>query len=387
MSRIVYIFTHPLAARYLLHGQLAYMRERGFDVTLITAPGPDAELVREREQVELRCVPMSREIDLGTDLSALGRIVGELRELKPDIVYAGTPKAGLLGMLAARFLRVPVRVYAVCGLRLETTRGFKRAVLTTTERTTSACATRLFFVSESLRRSYLGLRLAAPKKTTVIGKGTLNGVMPARFAPTPEQTAQRNAYRAEAGIQDGDRVIGFVGRLTRDKGVVDLFEAFETIVADYPRARLLLIGDFERGDPVPPQIEQALRRHPRVSLAGFSEDVPPWLSLMELLVLPSYREGFPNVPLEAACAGLPVLGYASTGVVDAVVHGVTGHLVDTGDVAALASGMRMYLDDADLRRRHGRAGRERAERDFDAAHVWARYAEAFESLLELRESE
>ena len=177
-----------------------------------------------------------------------------------------------------------------------------------------------------------------------------------RYQATPDLRQRAAAVRADYGIPAAAPVVGFVGRLTRDKGVGELLEAFELVRARVPGARLLLRGDFEPGDPVPPETVRKLRWHPQISVAPFGQQMEACYQAMDVLAFPSFREGFANVPMEAAAAGLPVAGFAATGTVDAVVNRVTGTLVPPGDAAALGESIVRYLQDPELRRRARRGG-------------------------------
>ena len=382
MARLALVVTSGMTARLLLRGQPAFLQRMGFDVQVICSPGEDLESVRRQEGVEVLGVAMSRTIRPLQDLLALGQIFRHLRRLRPDIVNAGTPKAGLLGILAARLAGVPVRIYTLRGLRLETTHGWRRRLLTAAERLAAASAHRIVCVSESLRRRYLDLGLAPEAKTVVLGAGSSNGVDCERFHPDAAQGPAAAELRKRLGIPGGAPVIGFVGRLTRDKGIEDLGWIFSTRIAPYlDDCRLLMVGDFEPGDPVANDVRRELTRHPRIVLTGQVEDSAPYYGLMHVLAFPSYREGFPNVPLEAAASGLPVAAYAATGTVDAVAHGTTGTLISVGDRSALAEALRHYLEDVGLRRRHGEAGRRRVEGHFDRKLVWHSWIEEYRRLL------
>jgi glycosyltransferase involved in cell wall biosynthesis len=360
------------------------MSRWGFDVTLVSSPGRELDEVAAREGVAVAPVAMLRDPSPAADLRSLAAMVSALGRLRPDIVHASTPKAGLLATLAAAALRVPVRVYLVRGLRLETASGSLRRVLTGTERLASAAAHRVYCNSESLRRRMLAFRLAPASKLSVIGHGSSNGVDADRFAPTPSRVAAAAAHRRDLGIGEQDRVIGFVGRLVGDKGIRELLDAFDAITRDDARTHLVLVGDSFAGDSMPSDLRARVARLQRVHAVGQVTDTETWYPAMDVVAFPSYREGFPNVPLEAACAERPVVGFAATGTVDAIADGETGRLVRVGDTAALTAELRRYLVDPAIRAQHGRAGAERARRLFAADVLCRAWAEEMTGLLRAR---
>jgi lipopolysaccharide/colanic/teichoic acid biosynthesis glycosyltransferase/glycosyltransferase involved in cell wall biosynthesis len=367
--RLVHVTTVPQTL-YFLRGQVAYMKSRGFDVSAIASPGPDLQTFADLEGIDVHAVEMPRRITPFGDLRALFRLVRVLRRLKPDVVHSHTPKGGLLGMIAAWLAGVPARAYTLHGLPLETARGLKRTLLRWTERVSCALARRVYAVSGSLRRRASAERLCPAGKIAVLGAGTVNGVdAEKRFAPSPCPYEAAAARRA-CGIPSEVRVVGYVGRIVRDKGVEDLVRAWGEIREAFPDVHLLVVGAFEPQDPVSPAAAETLRRDPRVRLAGHVDSMRAMYSIMDVVVLPTYREGFPQVPLEAAAMERPVVATRVTGCVDAVVDGETGTLVEPGDARAIAEAVGAYLRDPDLRQRHGREGRARALRDYRPENLW-----------------
>jgi glycosyltransferase involved in cell wall biosynthesis len=275
--RLVYMVTHPASARVLLSGQLRFMQAWGFDVTLIASPGPDLEVSRAREEVAVREVAMARDVALLLDATALSRLVSVLRSLRPDIVIAGTPKAGLLGMVAARMLRVPVRIYFLLGLRLETSTGLELRVLGTTERIAAWCAHDVICVSHSLREAFVAGGYAPAHKVRVRGEST-NGIDTDRFAPTAEVLTAAARVRGELGIPAAAPVIGFIGRLNRDKGIVDLLDAFDQVRTRHTDGRLLLVSADLADEDTARDVAERIPRTPGVIRVPFVEDVPPVLA-------------------------------------------------------------------------------------------------------------
>lgn len=377
---VVHVTTIP-ASLYFLSGQASFIRGCGFDVHAISSPGCDLFTFRDRERAQVHPVAMTRKITPLRDLAALCRIWLALQRIRPQIVHAHTPKGGLLGMIAAWLARTPVRVYHMRGLPLVTASGMRRRLLRATEKTSCALAHRVIAVSHSVRAIAIEEGLCRGEKITVLAGGSGNGVdAVGRFKPLGE--AERLAARAQHGIPADALVIGFVGRLVREKGIVELAMAWRRLREDDPRLHLLLVGPLEPEDPLPAEVLAALSSDPRVHLTGLDRDTPRLYAAMDVFALPTYREGFPNVALEAAAMELPVVAMAVPGCVDAVQDGITGTLVPQRDALALAKALQQYLSEPHLRAKHGEAARRRVLGEFRREAIWQAIADEYGALLE-----
>lgn len=306
----------------VLADRIRAFRKAGYRVSVLSAPGEWLNQNGKDQGAEPHAIPMQRGISVLADCVALFRIWRLIGRLKPDIVEFSTPKAGLLGSIAARLCRVPVRIYFLRGLKLETSSGVKRFLLLRAEKLAAYCAQAVVCNSRSLRAKALECGIAGESKLLVLGEGSSNGVDTRRFSPGPSR------IRELLGIPHDAPVVGFVGRLTRDKGVPELLEAFASLLRSEPGAYLLLVGWFDASED---ELDLAWRKriesHPRVIHTGFVQDTAPYYRAMDLLALPLWREGFPNVVLEASASGVPVVATNCTGSRDAVVPGVTGLLI------------------------------------------------------------
>ena len=363
--KVLHVTTVPLTLHFLA-GHVVHAKSRGFEVHALSSPGERLDAFGRDMQIEVHPAAMSRRMTPLADLAALWRIVRVIRHVRPTIVDGHTPKGGLLAMMAAALCGVPVRIYHQHGLPLMTATGLRRRVLRATERTACGLAHQVIGISGSLRDVLIAEGLCPPSKVTVLGRGSVDGVEADRtFDPARVSADAARRVRARYRIPPDALVVGFVGRVVRDKGLIELTQAWRALREEYPSLHLLVAGPFESQDPIPADVEAALRTDSRVHLAGMVHDVASIYRAMDLFVLPTYREGFGTSLLEAAAMELPVIATRIPGCVDAVRDRETGLLVPARDAEALAAAMRVYLDDPELRRRHGVSGRRRALREFD----------------------
>jgi glycosyltransferase involved in cell wall biosynthesis len=325
---------------------------------------------------------MSRQIMPIRDLFACMKMFLFFLKKRFDIVHVHTPKGGAVGLLAAFMARLPVRIYTIHGLPLETASGFKRRLLWLVEKLSCSLSTHILAVSESLRKKIIQEKLCRPEKIAVLENGTACGIDIIHFSPDEHTSRAGLQIRRQFGIPEEDIVIGFLGRLTPEKGVDTLIRSFLELENEHENLVLLLVGDL---DEVRETFEQDLLNiimsHRRIIHVEFQEDVVPFYAAMNLYVMPTRREGFGMTFLEAGAMNLPVIGTQVTGCVDAVDHGNTGLLVNPDDPKALKAAIFMLINDKELRLKLGRQGRERVEQLFPSKRLVQAHIDLYNQVL------
>ncbi|MGI8415395.1 MAG: glycosyltransferase family 4 protein [Nakamurella sp.] len=367
--RLLVATTIPETAWTIMRGQLQHLQRSGFDVVLVSSPGRRLEQTGQREGIDVRAVPMRRELSPMADLIALWRLFRLLRAEPVDISYVCTPKAALLAGLAAAAVGTRTRIYALWGLRLETEHGWRRAILWVSEWISIHTAHHVIAVSPSLLDRARQLRLLGKRRGVVLARGASNGVDVDALVPTCPHRSDGAHLRDELGIPEGDFVFGFVGRMTVDKGISELLGAFAVVQDQHPDVWLVIAGAEELAG-LPEPIRRQLTQLRNVRLTGWIEDAAPVYQAIDCLVLPSYREGFPNVPLEAAAAGRPVITTSVTGAVDSIIPNQTGLLVKPRSASDLAAAMKHLAGHREQARQMGEAGRRFVVQHYTNQIVW-----------------
>lgn len=390
MKKIIRITTVPISLDKLLGKQLGFMNQY-YKVTAVSADKPELERVAKKYGVGHHHVEMTRAITPFKDLVAVWKFYRFLQEEMPEMVHSHTPKAGLVGMMAAYFAGVPVRMHTVAGLPLLEATGIKRIILNIVEKITYAFATKVYPNSFAMRDIIIREGFCAAGKLKVLGNGSSNGIDTEYFSPSAIPLVKTTALRAELGITDDDFVFIFVGRLVADKGINELVEAFvkgkakgfcsakefaSPSVADrYDRVegevkvkaegkakveveaegdfgrhgrnvKLLLVGPLEEDlDALLPETLETIQSHPDIISVGYQDDVRPYFALSDALAFPSYREGFPNVVLQAGAMALPSIVTNINGCNEIIKEGENGMIIPVKDSAALQQAMEKVMDD------------------------------------------
>ena len=347
--RIIFGVTTDQSLR-LLGETPSVFQERGWDVTVVSGDAVGIGEPAEKTGWRLVRIKMSRRPAFLADLFALVRWIQLLRASSPDVVSAGTPKAAFLALFSSWLVRVPVRIYMLRGLRLETSKGLSQVILRWAERLTSFFSTKVIAVSHSLRKAYVGRGLAPDSKVSVVGFGSSHGVSLAPSDLRIEMPTEviRSLERAR---NEKRPVVCFAGRFSRDKGS-EVFPKMRASLADRGLDHeFLVLGPIEDSGWHLKVDDTAPIRPPIV--AGTVENISPFLKYVDVLALPSLREGLPNVVLEAALASIPAVTTSATGAVDSVIHGITGIIVPPGDAAAFSAAIKTLLCNDLLRERMG----------------------------------
>ena len=309
-----------------------------YDVVAVSTPDDELREMAQREGIRVIGVPMRRPIAPLRDIVSLWRLIRVFRRERPTMVHSITPKAGLLSMIAARICRVPIRLHTFTGLVFPTATGLKQRILMLTDRITCACATHIVPEGEGVKADLINYNITR-KPLQVLGYGNVRGIDLNHYRRTPEVMA------AAQSISRSDVfTFVFVGRVVRDKGINELVEAFVRLHQAEPATRLILVGWFEDNlDPVSDQTKQDIERCDAIEAVGSQSDVRPWLAAADALVFPSYREGFPNVVIEAGALDLPSIVTDINGSREIIVHGQNGIIVPPRNAQALLQAMTQFV--------------------------------------------
>lgn len=334
-KKIIRITTVPISMALLLNGQLEYM-SNFFEIIGISSSGEHLDYLKNHERIKTFSIEMSRSITPFHDLISLTKLIYIIIKERPDIVHSHTPKAGTIAMVASWICRVPIRIHTVAGLPLVKYSGIERIILDFVEKITYACATKVYPNSFGLKDIILQNKYCSESKIHVIGNGSSNGINTEYFSSDQVSSETINKIKEEYRISRNDFVYIFIGRLVKDKGIDELVKAFNNIYRTHSNVKLLLIGNRESElDPLQHETEQFIQNHPAIILTGFQSDIRPFLSISNVLTFPSYREGFPNVVLQAGAMGLPSIVSNINGCNEIIEDGINGILIPPKNASAL----------------------------------------------------
>ena len=382
MPKLLRITTVPVSLHKLLQGQINYMQENGFEVILASAGGKEIEAIEKETGIPVHILPLTRKISPFTDLQALWQTYKLIKKHKPDIVHTHTPKAGITGMLAAKLAGVPVRMHTVAGMPLMEAKGIKRKILNLVEKCTYWSATKIYPNSYGLKEFIIQDKLAHPSKLKVIAKGSSNGIDTAYFHPEHFSLSQKENLKKQLGINPEDTVFVFIGRLVGDKGINELIKAFQKLSGNQKNIKLLLVGNEEPElDPLQTETKENILSNPQIITTGWVEDVRPYLAISDILVFPSYREGFPNVVLQAGAMGLPAIVTDINGCNEIITHHHNGLIIPPKDEKAVYEAMNLLMENLELRSRLAQNARPGIEAKYKQEAVWEALLEEYRRAL------
>lgn len=381
-SKVIRATTVSISMNIILRDQLCFLNQY-YDVVGVSSYDPKhSEELIKREGVKFIPVNMSRDIDLKEDLKALYKIYRVLKKESPDLIHTQTPKAGMLFMLAGKLAGVKFRIQTVGGTPLPELSGLKKRIVKAAEKLTYSCATEVWPNSRGLKEYLIDENLISSSHSKVIGNGSSNGVDINHFDPGLDFKEQVTEIRSKHEIAKDNFVFLFIGRIAEEKGIRELVSAFSQIKESHPGIKLLLVGPFENDfGKLDFRTTQQLKENDDIILAGRHDDVRPYLSLSNVLVLPSYREGFPNVVLQAGSMGLPSVVTNINGCNEIIEEGVNGLLVKKKSVESLKTKLKLILTDDVLRKRIKKNCRPKITEKFSREYILECYKREYDRLL------
>ena len=369
-KKLIRITTVPLSLDKLLEGQLRFMNEL-YEVIAVSSEKEYLDKIGKKENVSTFHIEMTRKITPIQDVISVIKMYSFLKKTKPFIVHTHTPKAGIVGMLAAKLAGVPHRLHTVAGLPLLEATGIKRKLLDFVEKLTYSSATKVYPNSNALREIIQQNNYCNPSKLKVIGNGSSNGIDTSYFDASHFSGEQNSILKQQLGISQNDFVFIFVGRIVADKGINELVAAFSTLQKENPNIKLLLVGPFEEElNPLQPETMNEIQTNPSIISAGYQNDVRPYFAISNALVFPSYREGFPNVVMQAGAMDLPSIVSNINGCNEIIIEGENGTIIPVKDQNALLNAMKIITQNDAVIQKHTQNARPLIVSRYEQKVVW-----------------
>ena len=377
MKKLIRITTIPLSLEKLLEDQGRYFKTH-YNITFVAANVQKLEVVAEQQGVDHFPLEMTRKITPLQDLFCLIRLYYFLRKEKPLIVHTHTPKAGIIGMLASCLAGVPIRLHTIAGLPLMEARGLKRSLLLAIEKLCYYCATKVYPNSKGLLSFVLEKRLAPKEKLKIIGKGSSNGIDTDYFSKKKITDSQIKTLKKSLDLNTNDFIYCFVGRLVGDKGINELVNAFCEVNKAIPSSKLLLVGPYESDlDKLSNQTQKIINTHTNIITTGFQADIRPYLAASNVFVFPSYREGFPNVVLQAVAMEVPCIVSDINGCNEIIQDEVSGAIVPPKQVTPLVKEMQVFYQNKNLCNTYAQKAKKYVRTHFERHQFWTYLLEEY----------
>lgn len=380
--KVLHVFTLATTAESFFDGQFSYLSEAGYDLHLVASTEPSQDFC-ERNKVTFHKIDIARKVDLKADIRSILALRRVIKREKFNAVVGHTPKGALVAMCAGRLSGVKTRIYYRHGLIYTTAAGLKRRIFKSVEQFTAALATNIVNVSPSLSVLAVKDRLNGKRKQTVIGSGTCGGIDALDIFNPDKLSTSGQAELKKQIIGNCDFVVGFCGRLCKDKGIGELVEGFKLFQSIHPeiKSRLLLVGPFDERDILANDVKSEIASNPDIIAIGRQpkSKLPNLYAVMDVFVFPSYREGFGMSVIEASAMQVPILVSRSHGCVDSIVENVSGRYIDIS-AESISDGLEAMLD-SDLRERLGSGGRDSVLRKYDRKKMWPLIKEYYASVI------
>jgi glycosyltransferase involved in cell wall biosynthesis len=369
--KVLHVVNISFVLPYYIGGQFDFFSDKGYELYVACSPSDDLEVYSKEKKFTNIPVRILRKINPFMDLIAIIKLVSAIKKNNIDIVVGHTPKGALLGMTASYIVGIKKRIYFRHGIMYETSTGFKRSVLKFLEKFTGSLATKVICVSPSVLKISNTVKLSKKEINVILNKGTCNGIDSInQFNPEIISNSNKKNLERTLGISENDIVIGYTGRLVKDKGIEELIEAWVMVKKKYHNAKLLLIGPFEKRDALNTRCSDFIKNEESIIWTGQVSDTFNYYYLMDVFILPSYREGFPTVVLEASAMKLPVITSRSTGCIDSIIENQTGIFTEISPDAIFNS-IAYYIQNPELRVTHGLNGREYVIENFQQQRIWS----------------
>ena len=380
MSKKKFFFVTTIPGSLSFFNGQYQLLQQDFDITAISSQRQQLEQFGEQQGIKVHYIPMEREISLLKDWGGLIRFIIYFIKEHPSVVHGNTPKGSLLSMLASWMNRVPVRIYMCHGLRYQGCSGFKRRLLMQMERISCKCATHVICVSKGVSEVLIEDKITK-KKPIVIWNGSVRGIDTKKFDPNNEY--DKVGIKKKFGINAGDYVLTFVGRIVKDKGINELVEAFSVLSSRHSNMKLLLIGKMEMdGNPISEHSLQYIQENPAIIATGSQQDIPSFLSITDLFVFPSYREGFGLSLMEAGAMGVPSIATNIIGCREVIQEGKTGLLIPTHSSTAIVEAVERLYNDKELYNTLRLNCRDSIVNRYEQKALWDKYRDYYVHLAD-----
>ena len=381
--KIVRVTTIPLAFEKLLENQLSFVKSF-YDVIAVSSDEKKLKKFAKSQGVKWYSIEMTRKITPIIDLISLFKMYFFIRREKPDIIHTHTPKAGVIGMFAAYIANVPIRLHTVAGLPLLETTGIKRIILNFVEKLTYKFSTKIYPNSYGLKEIILKNNFTVKNKLKIIGNGSSNGIDTNYFNPDLISKEQNQILRSNLKIQKTDFVFIFIGRIVGDKGINELVEAFNLFSKETSKTKLLLVGNFEDElDPISKSSKNIISNNDKIILAGYQNDVRPYFSISDVLIFPSYREGLPNVVLQAGAMGLPSIVSNINGCNEIIENNTNGLVIKVKCIDAIYDAMIKITSDKILFNKLRLNSRDSIKIKYEREALWGMLLNEYEDLIKV----